>query len=109
MASTRFFRYLAPNVITLSSMIFGLVSLWSSAHNNTPLAAWMIIYAVLTDRLDGLVARAVKGAEAATDWHVALERDDVDLVVIGTRHDSHAEIAAAALRAGKAVFASISV
>jgi CDP-diacylglycerol--serine O-phosphatidyltransferase len=61
MASSRFFRYLAPNVITLSSMIFGLVSLWSTHNGNTPLAAWLIIYAVLTDRLDGLVARAVKG------------------------------------------------
>lgn len=61
MASARFFRYLAPNLITLSSMIFGLVSLWSAAHGNPSLAAWMIIYAVLTDRLDGLVARAVKG------------------------------------------------
>jgi CDP-diacylglycerol--serine O-phosphatidyltransferase len=61
MASARFLRYLAPNVITLSSMIFGLVSLWSSHHGNFALAAWMIIYAVLTDRLDGLVARAVKG------------------------------------------------
>ena len=61
MASTRFLRYLAPNLITLSSMIFGLVSLWSSAHGKPHLAAWMIIYAVLTDRLDGLVARAVKG------------------------------------------------
>ncbi|HEY4241284.1 MAG TPA: CDP-alcohol phosphatidyltransferase family protein [Kofleriaceae bacterium] len=60
MASTRFFRYLAPNLITLSSMIFGLVSL-RSAHTDPALAAWMIIYAVLTDRLDGLVARAVKG------------------------------------------------
>lgn len=61
MASARFLRYLAPNLITLSSMIFGLVSLWSAAHGNPALAAWMIIYAVLTDRLDGLVARAVKG------------------------------------------------
>jgi CDP-diacylglycerol--serine O-phosphatidyltransferase len=61
MASPRFLRYLAPNVITLSSMIFGLVSLWSTEHDNHPLAAWMIVYAVLTDRLDGLVARAVKG------------------------------------------------
>src|SRR4051812_8019528 len=61
MASSRFFRYLAPNLITLSSMIFGLVSLWSSHHGNYSLAAWLIIYAVLTDRLDGLVARAVKG------------------------------------------------
>jgi CDP-diacylglycerol--serine O-phosphatidyltransferase len=42
-------------------MIFGLVSLWSSHNGNYPLAAWMIVYAVLTDRLDGLVARAVKG------------------------------------------------
>src|SRR5881394_2934295 len=61
MASARFLRYLAPNLITLSSMIFGLVSLWSSANHHPSLAAWMIIYAVLTDRLDGLVARAVKG------------------------------------------------
>src|SRR3954471_9578003 len=61
MASARFLRYLAPNLITLSSMIFGMVSLWASAHQDPALAAWMIIYAVLTDRLDGLVARAVKG------------------------------------------------
>jgi CDP-diacylglycerol--serine O-phosphatidyltransferase len=60
-ASARFLRYLAPNVITMSSMIFGLVSLWSTHNGNYPLAAWMVIYAVLTDRLDGLVARAVKG------------------------------------------------
>ncbi len=61
MASLRFFRYLAPNLITLTSMIFGLVSLWSTHRGDYSLAGWMIIYAVLTDRLDGLVARAVKG------------------------------------------------
>lgn len=61
MASARFLRYLAPNLITLASMIFGLVSLWSAHRGNYSLAGWMIIYAVLTDRLDGLVARAVKG------------------------------------------------
>jgi len=61
MASARFLRYLAPNLITLSSMIFGLVSLTAASNNHPALAAWMIIYAVLTDRLDGLVARAVKG------------------------------------------------
>lgn len=61
MASARFLRYLAPNLITLSSMIFGLVSLHAAASGDPALAAWMIIYAVLTDRLDGLVARAVKG------------------------------------------------
>jgi CDP-diacylglycerol---serine O-phosphatidyltransferase len=61
MASTRFLRYLAPNLMTLSSMIFGLVSLWACHTDRFDLAGWMIIYAVLTDRLDGLVARAVKG------------------------------------------------
>jgi CDP-diacylglycerol---serine O-phosphatidyltransferase len=57
---SRVLRYLAPNLITLSSMIFGLVSLWASHQGNASLAAWMIIYAVLTDRIDGLVARALK-------------------------------------------------
>lgn len=42
--------------------------------------------------------------EAATDWRVAVEDPELDLIVIGTRHDTHAEIAAAALRAGRAVF-----
>jgi predicted dehydrogenase/threonine dehydrogenase-like Zn-dependent dehydrogenase len=51
------------------------------------------------------VARAVGGnVEAVTDWRRVVESPDVELVLIGTRHDSHAEIAAAALRAGKAVF-----
>src|SRR6478735_8800104 len=57
---SRVLRYMAPNIITLSSMVFGLVSLYSAHNGNAPLAAWMIIYAVLTDRLDGLVARALK-------------------------------------------------
>src|SRR5436190_24400420 len=41
-------------------MIFGLVSLWAASQGNASLSAWMIIYAVLTDRIDGLVARALK-------------------------------------------------
>jgi CDP-diacylglycerol--serine O-phosphatidyltransferase len=57
---TRVLRYMAPNLITLSSMVFGLMALWSAHKGDAPLAAWLIIYAVLTDRLDGLVARAMK-------------------------------------------------
>jgi predicted dehydrogenase/threonine dehydrogenase-like Zn-dependent dehydrogenase len=52
----------------------------------------------------GDAARLAGGADISTDWHSVLDRDDVDLVIIGTRHDSHAEIASAALRRGKAVF-----
>ena len=38
-----------------------------------------------------------------TDWHALIERDDIDVVDICTPGDSHAEIAIAALRAGKHV------
>lgn len=50
------------------------------------------------------VAKRFAGASAATDWRVAIDDPRIDLVFIGTRHDSHAEIAAAALDAGKLVF-----
>ncbi|MEU0075818.1 Gfo/Idh/MocA family oxidoreductase [Streptomyces sp. NPDC006332] len=42
-------------------------------------------------------------AATETDWRALLERDDVDLVDICTPGDSHAEIALAALAAGKHV------
>ncbi|MBD8870414.1 Gfo/Idh/MocA family protein [Nocardioides donggukensis] len=42
-------------------------------------------------------------ADSETDWRRLLERDDVDLVDICTPGDSHAEIAVAALEAGKHV------
>jgi predicted dehydrogenase len=40
----------------------------------------------------------------STDWQEIVARDDVDAVVVATPHAQHAEIAAAALRAGKATF-----
>ncbi|MFF4250307.1 Gfo/Idh/MocA family protein [Streptomyces sp. NPDC001663] len=42
-------------------------------------------------------------ASAETDWRALVERDDIDLVDICTPGDSHAEIALAALAAGKHV------
>ncbi|WP_327179863.1 Gfo/Idh/MocA family oxidoreductase [Streptomyces sp. NBC_01335] len=42
-------------------------------------------------------------ASAETDWRVLVARDDIDLVDICTPGDSHAEIALAALAAGKHV------
>jgi predicted dehydrogenase/threonine dehydrogenase-like Zn-dependent dehydrogenase len=50
------------------------------------------------------LARSLNGARPGTDWREAVDAPDVDLVVVATRHDTHAEISAAALRAGKAVF-----
>ncbi len=42
-------------------------------------------------------------AEAATDWRAVIGRDDIDIVDICTPGNSHAEIAIAALEAGKHV------
>ncbi len=41
---------------------------------------------------------------ATTDYKQVVEDDSIDAVLIATRHDTHARIAAEALRAGKAVF-----
>jgi predicted dehydrogenase/threonine dehydrogenase-like Zn-dependent dehydrogenase len=43
-------------------------------------------------------------AYTASDWREIIEDRDTDAVLIATRHDLHAQVAAAALRAGKAVF-----
>ena len=42
-------------------------------------------------------------AETSTDWREAIARDDIDIIDIVTPGDSHAEIAIAALEAGKHV------
>jgi predicted dehydrogenase len=42
--------------------------------------------------------------DTATDWRAVVARSDIDLVDISTPGDSHAEIAIAAAKAGKAVF-----
>jgi len=49
-------------------------------------------------------AREYGWEETATDWEEVVNRKDIDLVDIATPGDSHAEIAIAAARAGKAVF-----
>jgi predicted dehydrogenase/threonine dehydrogenase-like Zn-dependent dehydrogenase len=43
-------------------------------------------------------------ATAATDFQVALDDPQIDLVLIATRHDLHAEMVIASLKAGKHVF-----
>ncbi|MQA24245.1 MAG: gfo/Idh/MocA family oxidoreductase [Micromonosporaceae bacterium] len=62
--------------------------------------------AVLCGRTASAAAEAAARlgwAEWATDWRAVVTRDDIDVVDICTPGDSHAEIAIAALRAGKHV------
>jgi len=62
--------------------------------------------AVVVGRTETAVAAAARQwgwQESATDWRAVIARDDIDIVDIVTPGDSHAEIAIAALRAGKHV------
>jgi predicted dehydrogenase len=57
---------------------------------------------VLAERAEAL-AHQVSGCKALTDWREILKRQDIDIVVVATRHDSLAEITLAAIAAGKHV------
>jgi phosphatidylserine synthase len=57
----RFFRYLAPNLVTFASLTFGMASIVASLEGRWVDAGWYVIFSVLTDKLDGFVARLVKG------------------------------------------------
>lgn len=50
-------KYFVPNAFTALSMLFGLASMVTSAGGNHTLAAWMILWGVLLDKLDGTSAR----------------------------------------------------
>jgi predicted dehydrogenase len=54
------------------------------------------------ERADAL-ARSSPGAVACGEWHGAIDRDDVDVVVVATTNDALAEVARYALEAGKHV------
>jgi predicted dehydrogenase len=78
---------------------------WRSAGRFFPLPL-DIDMAVVCGRRESGVAEArhrLGWREYETDWHRLLDRDDVNLVDVCTPGDTHAEIAIAALEAGKHV------
>ena len=50
------------------------------------------------------IAKKYAIAHASTDYHVILDDDEVDLVIVTTRHDLHASMVAEILHSGKHVF-----
>nr|MCH9687301.1 CDP-alcohol phosphatidyltransferase family protein [Deltaproteobacteria bacterium] len=60
MPPKRLLRYLAPNLVTSVGVLFGLASIVASFEQRFADAAWLIMWAVLLDRIDGLVARLLK-------------------------------------------------
>lgn len=49
-----------PNLLTLSNLIFGVLSIYFSATNHPEIGAWLILAAAGFDFLDGLAARALR-------------------------------------------------
>ena len=78
---------------------------WRNAHRFFDLPATPELTVLCGRNADAAAGAARKlGWESwVTDWHEAVERDDVDVVDICTPGDSHKEIALAALAAGKHV------
>jgi len=68
-----------------------------------PLAPRMAVLVGRDAEKTSAAARKWGWAETSTDWRSVIARDDIDLVDIVTPGDSHAEIAIAALAAGKHV------
>ncbi len=78
---------------------------WRVAPRFFDLPLEPVMQVVVGRDADGVRASAAKWgwAESATDWREVIERPDIDVVDIVTPGDTHAEIAIAALRAGKHV------
>src|SRR5208283_5258117 len=70
---------------------------------DVPLRPRMTVLAGRDGAATRRAARRYGWRHAETDWHALIERDDVQLVDICTPGDTHAEIAIAALDAGKHV------
>ena len=68
-----------------------------------PLLAEMAAVCGHDEQRTAAAARQLGWQSYETDWHALIERDDIDVIDICTPGDSHAQIAIAALRAGKHV------
>jgi predicted dehydrogenase len=78
---------------------------WRNAHRffDLPLTPRMAVLGGRTEDAVRAASSRLGWADVETDWRKLVVRDDVDLVDIGTPGDTHAEIAIAALEAGKHV------
>jgi predicted dehydrogenase len=78
---------------------------WRSVHRffDPPLVPRLAVLAGRDETRVKAAAQRFGWADVETDWRKLIARDDVDLVDICTPGDSHAEIAIAALEAGKHV------
>jgi len=63
-------RHIPPNVATALSIIVAILSVMVARDGNFELAAWMILWSVVLDKLDGTLARLLK---AGTEFGVEFD------------------------------------
>jgi predicted dehydrogenase len=106
---------MSPSTDTPRPLRIGMVgyAFMGAAHSHAWRTAPRFFDLPLQPQLTAVAGRNAEGVRAAanklgwesveTDWRRLIERDDIDLVDICTPGDTHAEIAIAALEAGKHV------
>ena len=72
-------RYLLPNSFTAFSLVLGLASIFFTLDGKLVLAAWIILWCTLLDKLDGMAARLVN---ATSDFGVEFD-SFADFVAFG--------------------------
>ena len=91
----------APRAALVGAGAFARGTLWP-ALLEAGLAPVVVTAATGASAADA--ARRLRFPRSSTDAIAALEAPDVDVVVVATPHDTHADLVARALRAGKHVF-----
>jgi CDP-diacylglycerol--serine O-phosphatidyltransferase len=92
-SGTARWRYAVPNLFTAASMLFGLASAALSMRGELEIAAWMILWGTLLDKLDGSAARLLGSSSSFGGQFDSF----ADFVVFGI---APASLAYGALQAG---------
>jgi CDP-diacylglycerol---serine O-phosphatidyltransferase len=78
-ATTARWRYVVPNAFTAASIVFAVLAIEAAIAGRVVASAWWALYGVLTDRLDGAAAKALK---ASSEFGVQFD-SLADLAIFG--------------------------
>ncbi len=72
-------------------------------RSKTLAGAKLVVCADVDEKRAKFLADGFPGCEATGDWHFAIERPDVDIVIVATTNDALVKTSLAAVHAGKHV------
>src|SRR5579872_4109643 len=72
-------RYVVPNLVTATSLVIAMIAIEQAMSGEIVAAAWLAVVCMITDKLDGLLAKALGGSSG-----FGVELDSLaDLVAFG--------------------------